>query len=1825
MNVHVDDIKTGDDRKFFVVAAKAIAAGTRPGKDGTTILKLVLQLVPYLAAPTQGTINLHSWPRDVYSWLARENGIASLSLKLLHEKSGDSLTANALPIKLPKFSKNMDKTVEEATTLWQKAISHFDVLPEGAEPGNESIWDILAKEIENRSGSNNWKVAEGADSKNISSIIPNNQHSQAVMLETSRAQQLANTIKSPPIRVKISKPSNDPQKFKTPAEQAEIDKKDYLSATTQEHRDVAEKKLDENHAFEAKALWNDWAKDCAELGRNLYDTAKNGELQICESLQELSAEEVLSTSTAEVLDDNKSKSLMGHAYATWGERNPKLTPYDQKNAYPDALARRFYNIQSTPKLARMFLFDIDAEVEIPDSELKNIRGVNVQLVLVGGDGIPLSPIVKTLARFESEGNQFWPALRGCKENGAQHNGIARLAVRNMFGHPRYDLSSIDVNGAAENAMETERRYLTYQAALMPNVPSEEFLTGGFSLYDTDAHREACQRLAMRDKQNSAGSEVLLDARDLLLGYILDVGTPATGSDKMATEWRSLMRREIRIEEKSFAAKLSDIFAGDNDDATRLDHAFIASGLKLRQAPKIEADQKETEREAIVDELMFTWDGSPMGVSCAGSQTLKTDNEDLPFSRTFSLPNKGEDLPVELRFGWPYRVGLRCRYQAGVNIPLALAKAMYNDVATNAAIPMGYPQDGQSYRRFLRHERIGAPNVLLPESLVDNPDTVMGFEVASLAVVRSVNVIEKLKDKPDLERRANPKETVRYVMPPGIHQELAIKHGMYDAGEPRLHQGIVINPLNGGFPAGVNHIGHGLNDETYISKRDIDVLSNSPSEPVFSCSKSTRKIVSDRYANIAEKLLELGKDPKVKTPYLPDPAAQKYVVALRYAGTDTYVKDSAATQVIDAVTVENGNIAAPLKIVVKRYVPTERPYPGLMEKTDALVKIQEPNKDSVALGRTVTINLRAGEDFDVDIWCIPTKETLSRNFAILESFASLACRKGAEGLFIKDTSKITWEVLAKGLGILCRTDGNGEDFDRWLTRAKIISNAPEPLGMLNGTDHKYVPGKDALRNIAAFLIEVLQTRPVVEISCVSSFRAVHATNRPLRVPSFVVTSNCDDVLKNQPILATRLLESTRDEMFTQPDGQRYEKYFAGAWHGEPCTSPLKKLPIQEDAHDCFLGGKVLVDTDSSNRFEIHVKTAFPRSKVFDDVNHRRSIADRRAGKWPHEPLLPSAVVALKLKAQPPADLKKELSHLLPPASIYGFHVMRDESVRLPRTSVTLLSVEGLQTTQHAKHISNSEGLEEIRLDSLYGIVDRKGRYKSALNEPGGATIPTHLTEIIAKLPHAFPDGKARLLGLTIESYARHASLMTIAASNGAGAIPLPDDSDSLSSPMLQLWLDATVRPAKPKTRSPFPAFLPTEVKEEKTEKGYKKSVIRRSLLRVPLDRGWFSSGEEERLGIVLWPPNLFEVNSNSAKTAVSVHKFDEDKILFRNDWVATDGERASGRQIDIPDFVDEDLGPGGVFITRWGGDPIRGSEAGVTGHFVPPGQFQDKFHPNVHGHDVRFFIADMPVAKVENTSGATASDDKSITQYMKIGLLTYLPKFDVDQEEWYVDIDLLPGRVPDPFVRLGLVRFQEHAPQTLQVSEPVVEWGQLLPERGVDVEVTNEGPICIIVRIFGTFANRFAVASSEYGTAIAVNQMPRLKLTLGLQKSVMIDKSANKNDDLPQFVHRHVLREWDIDSTNPAEYHVGNTEVFTKTILLDDLPGKNISDYRKGTYYLMIEEYEARPRATYPQEPVPLLNSNPDFAEDYINSGARFLARIELKLPDLKVDERSKDI
>ena len=147
--------------------------------------------------------------------------------------------------------------------------------------------------------------------------------------------------------------------------------------------------------------------------------------------------------------------------------------------------------------------------------------------------------------------------------------------------------------------------------------------------------------------------------------------------------------------------------------------------------------------------------------------------------------------------------------------------------------------------------------------------------------------------------------------------------------------------------------------------------------------------------------------------------------------------------------------------------------------------------------------------------------------------------------------------------------------------------------------------------------------------------------------------------------------------------------------------------------------------------------------------------------------------------------------------------------------------------------------------------------------------------------------------------------------------------------------------------------------------------RRSGVRIYLERPWFSSGNDELLGILLAPGG------------------------------------------------DDEFGPppedqsGFAFVSKWGGDPLwkapdvanRGMPSLVLSNLLYAGGFDDRD------------VVARPVTGAQTLPLAALEGRPMVT------VLGYRPKYSTSRKLWYVDVAIDPGNAFWPFVRMAVCRYQ----------------------------------------------------------------------------------------------------------------------------------------------------------------------------------------------------------
>jgi hypothetical protein len=164
------------------------------------------------------------------------------------------------------------------------------------------------------------------------------------------------------------------------------------------------------------------------------------------------------------------------------------------------------------------------------------------------------------------------------------------------------------------------------------------------------------------------------------------------------------------------------------------------------------------------------------------------------------------------------------------------------------------------------------------------------------------------------------------------------------------------------------------------------------------------------------------------------------------------------------------------------------------------------------------------------------------------------------------------------------------------------------------------------------------------------------------------------------------------------------------------------------------------------------------------------------------------------------------------------------------------------------------------------------------------------------------------------------------------------------------------------------------------------------LRVYMERPWYSSGDEEKLGVVM-------------------------KESTKGPGMLTSA--IPGLASSTP--PNDPLKP---FVTQWGQDPIWGS--------VPP-----KVSPSTD--DFKLATASMAGVTIDELSGVT------------VAVAGHDVEYDPERKLWFCDIEIDAGNTYYPFVRMAVARFQPNSLPGAHLSRVVLtDFAQLTPTRSAAV-------------------------------------------------------------------------------------------------------------------------------------------------------------------------------
>lgn len=1280
---------------------------------------------------------------------------------------------------------------------------------------------------------------------------------------------------------------------------------------------------------------------------------------------------------AAVADGSAAARLKERIFAAHAATSPANPPHPvctTEELKLDMARRRLGALLGLPSLQRLFGFAADVFIENTElahtiKELQQAVGTNSPFVLISPTGVGAT---WTLARYQ-------PAAGGapgcfCPASWAEvksQSATTMFGLRNLGGEG-YDIVTVEPVLATEGGINHAAKGDARGSALSPADGGVPVLHNGglrvVQIHDDSGAAQTGAAVCMTEN-------TVQDAEELKVGDRLMIGI-RTGAEFTHTLWRSPDYRAIKFvdpgekEPESWVEEELELRIGPANKPRRLEldggMAMPAQQRMLDDSPVSdnEKDKDPAQKRAlkiVADSTIALWGSDPGGVPPGGvdrnGKFLKEHTvsviEELDVTRIFSAPSNkkhaAELLNPSLRFGWPYYVALAHVFEGGgcVNTHQTASVVTGNPF-------LAFPKIDGNGRRFLRHERVNAPMVVILESDYN-----------------SLNSLNPPQRGPDMyvrtfaDKKLNPAHSRRLFAPPPVPLQFAMLHDVLRKLE--THHGVPRSGLKGIALLGKNDDG-----------------------------KPSRARVGSADANEHGGLL-----------YYPDPAASILVLGLKLpsekdALTTSFVEEPVAIAFGARSWPDRDSGPAPrtwpdivpVVVEVKAVEKIAKATPRISKPSHKWLGAHEKLSDSQTAGAVkvlaVEIQIGRGEDLLLQAWCVPTVNQLADWFDAVEAAGVLATNEGpSKG----DTDAACFIGLKNLLG----KEFPAPDSERAAASACV------------GAGGMRAPSRRSLVTLAGLVHRELLLRPIAALASPLPMRLTHAI---------------DDSLLPEPVLGPNLAVARRLFPGKLPDQKDKAADKTAAGSGMPDESPADFVnnvqvsdwglnSTEQGATMTLIGGDISFDPASTSGLVIEAHCAAPFGEPLDP-EAGRAPSDRLENRWE------TTDAEGKRKAIDPTD-----------ANTFGFFVGKDRRVDFVRKNVIALKFDGLPLPKNGR-----AGLQSFSLSALMaGAWGEQRQFGDALR---------------AALPAAFQSPGARQLWLRAVPVNRHAGFFPTRGADGK-AVEKPAPAAWCPPPGRppQVFLPATTRPSPPVIDHVSVALVLRKMTPRIGMDGaFTVGVEQVNSLMIWHSRPFFSSGEGEMLALVCWPPGLF---------ARGVTRDEKGR-----EWLPVDPQTGEG-----PEFYDEDLGPGGSYVTRWGADPLVGNDVSVAK--FPTGPLFDPARLSDDGLRVSRAFMPIPVAgndwatdEVAETTGAKDTNTKPPANaqpnaFLAVALHAFEPKFDPVEELWYVNLTIRTDPLPFPRVRLGIVRYQPHGreddvppdgaePVRLRVSTPTTEWVKPLPGR-----------------------------------------------------------------------------------------------------------------------------------------------------------------------------------
>lgn len=1232
--------------------------------------------------------------------------------------------------------------------------------------------------------------------------------------------------------------------------------------------------------------------------------------------------------------------------------------------FDSSLARkRILHLMSSPSLMRLFGLARDYEVDLTDLPLG--EDVLRKFSVAGPqDREVVTPWTAARYRGSDVANRgprgFWAVSKEEWPSGkpagivAERDGV-RLLPREPNAGESFGLISIEPALGLQSDLHAAR------AQRDEGVSPEQKQQMSASL--RSAGLVLVRRPRNKRRDSGATSVCPPDAVDLFAEELaqfdrLDVGIDERDEKgRRYTSWRATTNRKLEhLVPKSLDEKLApawiDKFVADRLGADLKASLHELNGTYFTDSALL-GSSEEGECE-VRDERVAMWVGESgsiafdavdydrPGKKAQMGRRTPLDAEAGPLALDYEarLPVQGDRpgdsralLPM-LRFGWRYRVGVRRVYLGGASLLLEDAERTY--AHGERSFPPATDEEGFPY---LRHEPIGAPESFLAPSEPASPDIGSDAQLqgTGLAVITTWN-------SPP-EGRSSIASTARLLLVPRVPFEFAQLHEVFDEdkGESAMVPGE--NPEEPAKPYQGNRPSDGLQNvafDDHVNALKVEDKKNGGRTTVE---------VPKAEEKPARLTLRGEKERYRPKPYYPDPLASFLVLRLKRFGSEADWLDEDPLIVPIQRTAGIAKWPNLMPVHVELRAAPNRPLDRGGQDGRLMVLRDRPRhmgpagflfvdggSDTLAV-QSVQVFLAAGERATLVAWLVPTVEDLAGCFDL--------CR--------------TMSVLAEAEG-------------------RRVGIAPGKDAATCGLEHligkeRCVPGSET--PAAAALQLHMFREPVPAISNVRTLDLVHAVDRPVAAPSFVVA----------PPRTPRAPADRPDQHFPHFMAPKFARRLGSGDDKAPSFVARRRssddwsADSEDGGRYLVMGGRVSVEAASTSGVLIRASGVGLNGEKLDD---------------PEQSVKPHPGRTPDLKTHPA-----------------GFAVRSDGTIEFARgVPAELVRIDGIPAPSAASPSGRGAAIRQRRIEldlanpeAYFESADQaKGQAKDA--EPVRSTSPT-LRVVTSQI---IRDGGARWLSLSATALSRYRNFLAVvpvasqSATAAASGRELPDGAWGLTG-------RDRVHALVPATERPPPCFNPRLVVFNPPAESSKAVTvvdgvrrIFRPLVRLYLDRPWFSSGQGELVGIVFWPP----LNAEG----------EDPGDLWSREFV-------SG-------LIPEDLGPLGAHVSTWGRNTRRNWEAATgwpqgTGAFLAPSAISDARPPDVSPT----MISDDQPLKAEPPSNVLmpipGTGEKPGEELLaQVAIKTFVPRFDPAENCWFVELNMDLGEAPDPFMRLALVRYQPWA-------------------------------------------------------------------------------------------------------------------------------------------------------------------------------------------------------